>query len=1151
MLKILQGKRALTLIALVVSSLLIWIFGDAISIYNHILLESAFRRFAVIALLWLFVFIWWVSQILLVKIAEKKIAKELSANSQDFASTDDKQIQSAFVSAITALRQAHKVKHGRWHAAGGLYELPWYAIIGPPGSGKTTTLMNSNLSFPLADQFGRQGLRGVGGTRLCDWWFTEEAVLIDTAGRFTSQTSDKARDQAGWLSFLQSLKKYRPSQPLNGIIVVLSAAELLDESSLTATLDNLKLRLQEIYSGLSHNIPVYLIINKMDLLQGFSEFFSLLDQESRNKVWGFTLPLESMSDTSKIKQLINEQLSWLHQKLVQLRIEKIDQEKNIALRSRILLFPEQYRLVLTTISRVCVAIAGESNSVSRPFFRGVYFTSATQFGTPIDKVLHNMGLSQAPTANTPLSSGKSYFINDLLRKVIFPEAGLVTESAVLKKKRAFLLLGICAVPVCVLLFLLVVWGGGYLESKHRLVDLRQQYDSILVNKSQLNNANLIELSGYLSNINELGEFAYKSKQQLPLSGFGLNSLNEYGDEANYVYLNALRAAFAQLLYREVEGQLRQETDKKYQLLKAYLAFADQHAIDETSLSVMLVDNIIVPKVGELDSTQRRDLIANIVSLLKARPLISKEQIDQDLVKQVRDSLKGRGLVDVTYSVLQQQMNGKVKDFVSSDAVGATGQLVFSIGQSKGFSVVIPAFFTKEAYKLIMEKELDSALASLDDERQWVLGEQSASDIDPVSIQKLKKEVMSRYLTEYVSVWSRFAGGIGLVKMVNVGDALQKTRLLTGSDDLLRKLATVIVAETSLTQEPNKNGRIEQALQSFSSALGGNDEIINLTKMTVEKPFEPLAKLLYAPEQKAELDLLFALLKEIETQLYLLDEAAKRAQTAPDSTALQVKIRAFADKMPTPISSILQSFYVMTGDISKGAMKQGLASSLRDVTSGCSKAIAGRYPFARNATKDIEFADFGKLFSSSGSILSFFDKNLKSFVDTSSDPWQPLKGVESTVAINAASLVNFQRADAIRNGFFQNSGNLPYFSFDLKWLSVPPSLILEQAKFEADGQTQSLESDMTQRINWPALPGGNYARIAVNGQAIKNSFNFQGPWAVLHLIDTGSPSYQDNGRIIKLKWSFPDGALTAEIRPSSMNHPFIPNVLGKFNCPDNL
>ena len=129
---------------------------------------------------------------------------------------------------------------------------------------------------------------------------------------------------------------------------------------------------------------------------------------------------------------------------------------------------------------------------------------------------------------------------------------------------------------------------------------------------------------------------------------------------------------------------------------------------------MLVDNIIVPKVGELDSTQRRDLIANIVSLLKARPLISKEQIDQDLVKQVRDSLKGRGLVDVTYSVLQQQMNGKVKDFVSSDAVGATGQLVFSIGQSKGFSVVIPAFFTKEAYKLIMEKELDSALVSLDD-----------------------------------------------------------------------------------------------------------------------------------------------------------------------------------------------------------------------------------------------------------------------------------------------------------------------------------------------------------------------------------------------------------------------------------------------------
>jgi type VI secretion system protein ImpL len=79
-----------------------------------------------------------------------------------------------------------------------LYELPWYVIIGAPGSGKTTALRNAGLKFPLADQMGEQAVRGVGGTRNCDWWFTDQAVLIDTAGRFTTQDSDQATDKATW-----------------------------------------------------------------------------------------------------------------------------------------------------------------------------------------------------------------------------------------------------------------------------------------------------------------------------------------------------------------------------------------------------------------------------------------------------------------------------------------------------------------------------------------------------------------------------------------------------------------------------------------------------------------------------------------------------------------------------------------------------------------------------------------------------------------------------------------------------------------------------------------------------------------------------------------------------------------------------------------
>ena len=68
-----------------------------------------------------------------------------------------------------------------------LYDLPWYLIIGPPGAGKTTALVNSGLKFPLAADNAAMAVQGVGGTRYCDWWFTDEAVLIDTAGRYTTQ----------------------------------------------------------------------------------------------------------------------------------------------------------------------------------------------------------------------------------------------------------------------------------------------------------------------------------------------------------------------------------------------------------------------------------------------------------------------------------------------------------------------------------------------------------------------------------------------------------------------------------------------------------------------------------------------------------------------------------------------------------------------------------------------------------------------------------------------------------------------------------------------------------------------------------------------------------------------------------------------------
>src|SRR6185436_14244317 len=152
---------------------------------------------------------------------------------------------------------------GGKRGADALYALPWYVIVGPPGAGKTTALRHSGLSFPYLDPAGG-GVRGVGGTRNCDWWFTNDAILLDTAGRYTTESDD--HDE--WMAFLQELLKYRPSMPLNGVIVAVSINEIADgnEDQIQQVARRVRERIDEMQDTLKETLPVYVLFTKADLI---------------------------------------------------------------------------------------------------------------------------------------------------------------------------------------------------------------------------------------------------------------------------------------------------------------------------------------------------------------------------------------------------------------------------------------------------------------------------------------------------------------------------------------------------------------------------------------------------------------------------------------------------------------------------------------------------------------------------------------------------------------------------------------------------------------------------------------------------------------------------------------------------------------------
>ncbi|HEY8552907.1 MAG TPA: type VI secretion protein IcmF/TssM N-terminal domain-containing protein, partial [Burkholderiales bacterium] len=269
--------------------------------------------------------------------AARALEKALAAQAAQQAATARPDLQheiaemnAEFQKAVAALKTTKK---GGKKA---LYALPWYAIIGPPGCGKSTALRNSGLQFPYLSASGG-GVRGLGGTRNCDWWMTSEGVILDTAGRWTSEDDD--RDE--WLAFLDLIKRYRPKKPLNGIIAAVSVGDLggAREDEVLALARRVRERIDEVQSRLGLSLPVYVLFTKCDLIPGFVETFGEMTKDQRGQIWGFTAPLtKPIGSPGEYFAAHFDQLVAL---LERRALKRMGEERKIASREMIYAFPQQ------------------------------------------------------------------------------------------------------------------------------------------------------------------------------------------------------------------------------------------------------------------------------------------------------------------------------------------------------------------------------------------------------------------------------------------------------------------------------------------------------------------------------------------------------------------------------------------------------------------------------------------------------------------------------------------------------------------------------------------------------------------------------------------------------------------------------------------
>jgi type VI secretion system protein ImpL len=1176
-LKLIFNRWVFLAIGILALALLVWLIGPTISISSFRPYEQEWVRIIQIAFIVLAPVVRWGWRHIKAKRANAALTKGLlqpPAEARPSASAEEaKQLSQRFEEALDLLKKLrfgvdHPSLWTRIRALGSqqyLYNLPWYVFIGAPGAGKTTALVNSGLRFPLADRLGREAVRGVGGTRNCDWWFTDEAVFLDTAGRYTTQQSDRDVDAAAWKSFLELLKKSRPRRPINGVLVTASVSDLLQQSAAEreAHARALRTRVQELYQTLGLRIPVYVLVTKSDLLAGFSEFFADFGKEERAQAWGFALPY---GKEELDPEPLSAELQRLERRLYDRLPERLEEERDPGRRALLYGFPQQFALLRDRLVQFVEAAFAPTKLEAKLIIRGVYFTSGTQEGSPIDRVMgalaRGFGLERKllPAQH---ATGKSYFLTRFLREVVFQEAGLAGFDLRWERRRQWIQTGAVAACGIVLILATLAWWTSSTRNRRYLADVSGKFGEVQQQVTAVRagaRSDLASLLPTLSGVRTVAATPTNENGAVPLSmRFGLYPGGRLEAASDAAYRRMLQDTFLPSLASYLEQYLRQDVaasqDELYDALKTYLMLYDPKHLDPDAVwrwyqtrGEQLLGSEAAPNAlkvhfdalydrGWIDPTVPR----NDAVIAKVRAVIGS------------DSLPNR-----VYGRLKRAPNQDLREFTVTDKAGPKAMLVFERQSRQSLSKGVPGFYTKDGYYKYFIVHVDANTVQLAEEETWVLGSSRGAGTSTPSFAEAVKRL---YLEDYRRIWRQYIGDITVVHNRDFTRLVEITRVLSAPDTPLKPLMKAIDREVTLSVPPEIGGLGGKAQEYVSRAQElaskARSTVTGVAAGTVEKSlvdeqFDDIHRFVSGPPGTSApppIDGLVQLLGEVYQFLAAADQAQKAGQPAPPATAI-TKAKTDAAGQPEPIRSMLNS---ITGGATQGTAgkeRERIDAELRtQVADFCVKAAAGRYPFVRGSNLDITPEDFARLFSQGGLLDGFFQKYLAQHVDTGQKPWRfkdPAMG-------QSAALAEFQRAQVIREVYFRGGGANP--SIQLEFKAIEMDANIQQFILDVDGKLvkYSHGPQNPTSVQFPG-PGGRSqvrATIMPPPPSGSNAMVFAGPWALFRMFDGVQIVETRQSERFVATFNIEGRRTVFDIFASSVRNPFRLPELAQFRCPTAL
>lgn len=1153
-------RRVAILLIAVVLSLVIWWIGPLVYIASLRPLATVAVRCTLIALIAIWALWPWVAGV-----AAWLLRQSRGSGKPLYQSRQRDRVTSRFYDAMRALKYIRLAEYKSiWQRCRCRFfrryrnDKPWFLVLGPSGSGKTSLITESGQRFQLSEQYGLRHTADVGPTRDANWWLTDKAVFIDTAGEWLQLNGLSEEASRAQRRLYALIRRFRRHPAIDGAILCLDSAWLLN-ASLTerkSMTDALCARVQELASFFRHDITVYLALNNIDALPGGEAFLTAMNDDLLSQGMGFAMSMtregqiDYMGSDAAYSDLLMRISHYVHSQL-----HSVDSAEQ---RRQLLFFTESLGNLRKPLFSLLEQVFPQLPVGYSGCLRHVWFGST--------RLLEgNLWMGEgADIRATGILYGA--MLNGAVR-----ERGVLNQRTLPWRHRAGLLLRY-AMVIVLLAGAVNVLASRYFWEEDYIAYITARFNETKRMVLEIPATNRVS-DDLVSAYEQLGYMAARqgnSDSPVPNPYFEHSLINR---EAEQTYRRHLFKFFWPALERYIIEELQRDISTNnqmdvYDTLKIYLMMAKpeyRSAAELANWFALRWHHFAPQGYSDLDKRLFRQHLAAVFSdTLRGEAPVT--ELRGDLVRFARVKAMAIPIHTRVLRDLQSRVPATIENVSLASAAGANVSLMM---RRKGTAVVtdmaVPAFYTLNSYRHVFNPLLDAAVEKMVKEEAWVL-QDSDGGRDNLNAQgfrqKLTDDVRKFYLLEYAEHWEAFLKDIRVRPISSLDDAALLARQFSAPASPLSNLLRFITRQTSLTNVDEGravSGWLNKSHDSLQrtvlQTVGSDGQALNhnpfriVPEKELEHRFDAVRRLgrQLTPDSGEYADTLARQFEEIYSQLSTLALALRAGQVQPQNTIGTLRIAAA--QQPEPVREIMQDLLDVGNTQREQLSRQNLNNSAQTfVTAICRNNIGKQYPFDRHARNEIGIGDFARIFSPSGVLKRYFDQHILPYVDDTGGTLRVRS--ESRGLLSAGTLRSFEDAKSISETFFSRGGDQVGFALYLRPLSLSPNIV--EAVLDIDGQIIRYSHGNTQPVNvqWPGKNGGAYVRLSfkdVNGRI--ESVNFNGPWALFRLYDMSNPLPLDRDRQeLTMGISSMNGLFKMELRSTLNDFPLWSKALKRFSCP---